>query len=230
VEKLINIEMLHWKQKAGKNWILQGDANSNFFHQFVSGRRRKNTIAILESDVGEVRGQNDITRHIVDFYKRLFGPNEPCSMSLSSNFWPDNLVLSWEESDQLVKPFSLEEIKEVVMGMKENSAPRPNGYGVVFFKKFWEVIKIDMVHMFEDLYNDQLDIKRLNYGVITLIPKLKDVNNIKQYRPIYLLNVDYKCFTKALTNRLVPVARKRIGKNQTGFIKEKHFRRGFSVT
>jgi hypothetical protein len=83
--------------------------------------------------------------------------------------------------------------------------------------------------MFQDLYNDQLDIKRLNYGVITLIPKLKEANNIKQYRPICLLNVDYKCFTKALTNRLVPVARKRIGKNQTGFIKGRNILEGVVV-
>jgi hypothetical protein len=35
----------------------------------------------------------------------------------------------------------MEEIKEVVFGMKENLAPGPNGYGVVFFKKFWDIIK-----------------------------------------------------------------------------------------
>lgn len=190
LEKLVSIEMLQWKQKAGKNWILRGDANSSFFHQFVNGRRRKNMIAWLESDTGEVRGQNEITQHIANFYKGLFGPNDPCYMGLSPSFWPDNLKLSREESKQLVKPFSEEEIKEVVMGMKENSAPGPNGYGVVFFNKSWELIKEDLVHMFGDLYKDQLDIKRLNYGVITLIPKLKEANNIKLYRSICLLNVD----------------------------------------
>jgi len=50
-----------------------------------------------------------------------------------------------------------------------------------------------------------LDIKRLNFGVITLVPKIKEANNVKQFRPICLLNVDFKCFTKVLTNRLVPI-------------------------
>ena len=68
--------------------------------------------------------------------------------------------------------------------------------------------------MFKDFNKDQLDIKRLNYGVITLVPKLKEANNIKHFRPICLLNVDFKCFTKVLTNRLVPVAKKIISKNQ----------------
>jgi hypothetical protein len=67
--------------------------------------------------------------------------------------------------------------------------------------------------MFSDLHNDTLDVKRLNYGVITLVPKLKEANNIKQFRPICLLNVDFKCITKVLTNKLVPVAKKIIDRN-----------------
>jgi hypothetical protein len=189
---------------------LQGDANTQFFHQFVNGRRRrrKKTIAFLDSDHGEIRGQNVISSHIVDFYKGLFGQNESCNMTLNSNFWPTE-----GDKSNLTKPFTMGEIKEVVMDMKENSAPGPNGYGVIFFKKFWEVIKDDLGAMFSDLYFGKLDVKRLNYGVITLVPKLKEANNIKHFRPICLLNVDFKCITKVLTNRLVPVARDIIGKN-----------------
>jgi len=64
-----------------------------------------------------------------------------------------------------------------------------------------------------------LDVKRLNFGVITLVPKVQEVSTIKQYTPICLLNVDYKGFTKVLTERLTPVAKDVIGDNQTGFIK-----------
>jgi len=61
------------------------------------------------------------------------------------------------------------------------------------------------------------------------VPKLKEANTIKQFRPICLLNVDYKWFTKVLTNRLVPVAKKMIGKNQTGFIKGRNILEGVVV-
>ena len=83
--------------------------------------------------------------------------------------------------------------------------------------------------MFKDFNKDQLDIKRLNYGVITLVPKLKEANNIKQFRPICLLHVDYKCFTKVLTNRLVPIAKKVVGKQQTCFIKGRNIFEGVVV-
>jgi hypothetical protein len=41
--------------------------------------------------------------------------------------------------------------------------------------------------------------------------------------------VDYKWFTKALTNRLVPVAKRIIGKNQTGFVKGRNILEGVVV-
>ena len=105
------------------------------------------------------------------------------------------------------------EVKLAVDEMKSNSAPAPNGFGVQFFKTFWSVIKGDLLAMFDDFYKGKIDIKRLNYGVITLMPKVKEANNIKQYRPICLLNVDFKVFTKDLNNRSTPIAKEVIGVN-----------------
>ena len=64
----------------------------------------------------------------------------------------------------------------------------------------------DLMCMFQDFEKGLLDIKILNFGVITLVPKIKEANNVKQCSSICLLNVDFKCFTKVLTNRLVPIA------------------------
>lgn len=219
LEKMSRLEDLQWKQKAGKNWVLHGDENTRFFHQFINGRRRKNSIAYLDSEEGEVRGQKEITAHIVQYYKQLFGPNDPCGMELGESFWPHNLILNESDRNKLICPFSMEEITGVILDMKENSAPRPNGFSVSFFKKCWDTIKEDVFKMFQDFWNNQLDIKRLNYGIITLVPKTKEANTIKQFRPICLLNVDFKWFTKALTNRLVPVAQKLLGKTRQGLSK-----------
>jgi hypothetical protein len=48
------------------------------------------------------------------------------------------------------------------------------------------------MEMFQKFYLGELNLSRLSYGLISLIPKLKEANNIKQYRPICLLGVDYK--------------------------------------
>jgi hypothetical protein len=83
--------------------------------------------------------------------------------------------------------------------------------------------------MFNKLYSEELNMSRMNYGLITLIPKFKEANNIKQYRPICLLNVDYKWFTKVLTLRLAKWATKIISPAQTAFIPRRHILEGIAM-
>jgi hypothetical protein len=51
--------------------------------------------------------------------------------------------------------------------------------------------------------------------------KKKDKTDIANYRPITLLNSDYKIFTKALANKLSRVAPYLIHKDQSGFMKRR---------
>jgi hypothetical protein len=57
----------------------------------------------------------------------------------------------------------------------------------------------------------------INYGLISLIPKTKEANTIKQFRPISLQGVDYKWFTKVLAGRLTKVAESMISKTQIAY-------------
>jgi hypothetical protein len=50
---------------------------------------------------------------------------------------------------------------------------------VCTFLKTFGRIKGDYLAMVQDFHKGDLDIKRLNYGVITLVPKIKEANNIK---------------------------------------------------
>lgn len=59
-------------------------------------------------------------------------------------------------------------------------------------------------------------------GVITLVPKKdKDKTNLKNWRPISLLNCDYKLVAKVLANRIIDILPKLINPDQTGYIKER---------
>ena len=49
-----------------------------------------------------------------------------------------------------------------------------------------------------------------------------DANNVKQFRPICLLNVSFKIFTKLMMDRLTPKAQKLIAPCQTAFIKGRY--------
>jgi hypothetical protein len=46
--------------------------------------------------------------------------------------------------------------------------------------------------MFIQLKDRDLPLYKLNFGVITLLPKKEDASRIEQFRPICLLNVSFK--------------------------------------
>ena len=109
-------------------------------------------------------------------------------------------------------------MQEAIFDMEHNKAPSPDGFPAEFYQKFWNTIKGDLMQMFHDLYAGDLPLFSLNFGVITLIPKVQEANVIQQYRPICLLNMSFKIFTKVVTNRLNSVAEHVISPTQTAFM------------
>jgi hypothetical protein len=82
--------------------------------------------------------------------------------------------------------------------------------------------------MFDKFYKGEVNLTRLNYWLISLIPKLKEANFIKQYRPICLLGIDYKWFTKVLT-RMTAVAEFIISKTQIIFLLGRNILEGVTI-
>jgi len=103
--------------------------------------------------------------------------------------------------------------------MEHNKAPGPDGFPVEFYQNFWEIIKSDLMEMFVSLQAGRLDLFRINFGEIILLPKINDAERIQQYRPICLLNVSFKILTKTTTIRLNSVADHVIRSTQTTFMK-----------
>ncbi|WVZ88936.1 LOW QUALITY PROTEIN: hypothetical protein U9M48_035403, partial [Paspalum notatum var. saurae] len=120
-------------------------------------------------------------------------------------------------------------IKEAIFSLKHNKAPGPDGIPAEFYQQFYETIKGDLLQMFWDLSKGDLPLFSLNFRVITLIPNVQEAKVIQQYRPICLLNVSYKIFTKVATNWLTLVADKVVSPTQTAFIKSQNILEGVVV-
>ena len=72
--------------------------------------------------------------------------------------------------------------------------------------------------LFTDFHKEELNLYSLNFGIITLIPKIQEATKIQQYRPICVFNVSFKIFTKVGTNRLNKVAQTVVSPMQTAFM------------
>lgn len=52
-----------------------------------------------------------------------------------------------------------------------DGAPGPDGIPFFFYQLFWDWIKHDLLNMFDGFYKGNLDIYRLNFVMLSLIPK-----------------------------------------------------------
>lgn len=107
-------------------------------------------------------------------------------------FWEGPQLVLETEIAALTTPFSEEEVWAAIKGMNSSSAPGPDGLPVKFFQVFWNTIKGEVKAMFEEFYVGMLDLNRLNYGVITLLPKVPGASDIRQFHPIMVINVIFR--------------------------------------
>ena len=115
-----------------------------------------------------------------NFYKNLFGFEPKPNIHLDDHFWSEEERVTEAENEILERPFSEEEIKEAIMGSYANGAPGPDGLSFIFYQHFWEIIKGDFMALVREFERESLDIQRLNYSIVTLIPKEPDAKNMKK--------------------------------------------------
>jgi hypothetical protein len=105
----------------------------------------------------------------------------------------------------------------------------PQLFPAEFYQKIWEAIKSDLMAMFDAFERHELPLYHLNFGTIILLSKKENAIQIQQYRPIFLLNVFFKIFTKVGTNRVATVAHSVVIPTQTAFMSGRHILEGVVV-
>ena len=215
--------------RAKVKTLLEGGDNTKFFHLVANGKHRKQYIYKLENDQGVVVGDDQLKSHITQFYKNLFGTPDVSEITLMENQISDIPQVSQEENDVLVSEFTEAEVREAVFQMEHNKAPGPDGFPAEFYQVFWGLIKDDLMALFSDFFNEDLNLFSLNFGIITLIPKTQKATKIQQYRLICVLNVSFKIFTKVGTNRLNKVAQTMVSPTQTAFMPGRNIMEGVVI-
>jgi hypothetical protein len=157
-----------------------------------------------------------ITDYAAQFYETLFAE--------LYSWWPrlDDLAfnsLDAVQASSLELPFEEREVLEVVKGMNKDKATGPNGFSIPFFQDCWDVIKTDIMGVFQDFHAHSKFVKSLNATFIALIPKKSGTLDLKDFWPISLVSGVYKIIVKVLANRLRRVVAKIISKPHNAFVK-----------
>ncbi|KAJ1272904.1 hypothetical protein BS78_06G238600 [Paspalum vaginatum] len=219
LDKFWALEEIKARQRARERDILEGDRNTTYFQAVANRRSRKKRVESLVGPEGIVSDQKGMIDIAVNFYKDLFAAESRGHCRLSEDFWSVNEIVSDIENASLIAPFSEEEIKTTLFSCYSEGPLGPDGLPFLFFQKFWEIIKEDLVALFEDFFRKKMDIYRLNFALITLVPKVADATHMKQFRPISLINCSFKLVSKLLTLRTSNVLQRLIAPNQSAFLK-----------
>ena len=203
-----------------------GERPTKYFFNLEKSNYKKKTISELRlQDDSITNNGNVVLDQIETYFKNLYTSDYSHTNEEWDSFTLDLKIpkLSDEDRDSLEGPLTYDECKKVLETFQADKAPGEDGFTAEFYEYFFELLGKDLIASFNEAQvKGELSISQRR-GVITLIPKedgsLLDLSN---WRPITLLNVDYKIAAKAIAKRLELVLPDLVHPDQTGFVKGRY--------
>jgi hypothetical protein len=215
--------------RSKADWLEYGERNSSFFLKLENRNRQVKNIVTLIDEAGTiVTGQQDILNEELKFYKNLYTqPEDKGSENRDEikEFFMSETIPKISKEDNIMcdMQMSMEEIGRALKDLKNGKTPGTDGFPPDFYKFFWKDISVLVYESLKHVITKgemSIDQRR---GVINLIPKKdKDVRYLKNWRPISLLNTDYKIMTKVLAVRLKQVLPSVINPDQVAYLKGRY--------
>ena len=207
--------------------IEEGEKCSKYFLSMEKHRANVNTIKKLTGVDG--RNITDEKEIVVEIGKKF---EDRYNKASKSNAFIANAMrnytrnldlpsLNEEEKALLDATLAMNEVSKSLKSMKHGSAPGSDGLPVEFYKMFWMFLKEPLMECYKFSFERHILSPSERIGVIALFHKGSELaaDNLNNWRPISLTNVDYKILAKVMSLRLNIVIDKLIGLQQVGFMK-----------
>ena len=203
----------------------EGEKNSKYFLGLEKRRGDSKSIKHLTKDDGTCTTDPiEILEEERKFYVNLYksSRNDFSDPNITKGIFLEDLVIPQvpeEAKEALSAKFSEKDISQAIRLSPENKSPGTDGLGIEFYKKFWPHIKTLVCNSIDtSMQTGSMSISQ-KQGIISLIPKPgKDVSYLKNWRPISLLNQDYKLIARILAERCKQHLNDLISSDQNGFV------------
>ena len=225
------IDLIYQKKGKGcivrskSKWIERCEKPTAFFFNLEKRNYNRRLIKKLEGAEGTtLTNEDEILNGIETFYKQLYnsGTDENDSFDLFVQSLKTR-KLQDQQRNELEGEITLAECKVVLRTFSSGKSPGKDGFTWEFYDCFFDLLGQDLVNCFNEAYvKGELSISQRR-GVISLLPK-EDSNLLKltNWRPITLLNVDYKIASKVIATRLEKVLDLLISSDKRGFLKGRY--------
>lgn len=210
--------------RAKAKWHLEGEKSTKYFCNLENRHYQEKTITkLVDSNGKDLNDINDILNEQKTYYENLYKAKRSNNTKRNlDTFFPDEHTinkLTEDQSLELEHEISEGECLAVLKNMKLNKSPGSDGFTVEFYQHFWSDLKLIMLQSFREAFITGRLSDNQKLGVITCLPKPgKDKAFMKNWRPISLLNVDYKILSGVISNRIKTNLNDLISKQQKGFV------------
>lgn len=140
-----------------------------------------------------------------DFFRSLYTRSSVARPD-DANFFAGLPVLSDTEQSSLDAPLTIEELDTAAFRAARGTSPGPDGLPAEFYVTFWCVIRKFFFEVLLACLNGQPFPVSFGFGHIVVLPKNSgDLVDPENWRPISLLNCDYKLLPSILARRIQSV-------------------------
>ena len=199
---------------------------------FFSKARYESNLSIegLKDGHGDLHTTPDgILRAAAGFYEELYAQKPSDKEAADHVLGCIRTKISPEQAEVMTRDISVAEVRGAIRRAALGKSPGPDGLPVEFYRSLLqnrrkkgdgtpEVVK-RLQGLFNAIQNGGPLPPEWTDGVLTLLYKNKgDKNELKNYRPLSIMNVDYKLYTEILMRRLVKALETAIGPQQSAFL------------
>ena len=222
LEEIIKVRTQGAILRCKIKWYNEGEKNTKYFLNLEKRHFKLSTISQLKiTDQEFVTSDKEILAECENFYKKLYTSQKNVIPTENDLFQPENdTVLDNNDAMSCEGHLTEQECLKALRSMDREKTPGTDGLPAEFYRTFWKDLSPLLISALNYSYDEgSLSITQRR-GIIKLIPK-KDAEPhlIKNWRPLTLLNCDYKIAAKAIANRIKSVIPKLINNDQTGFLK-----------
>ena len=204
------------KIRSRAKWTEEGEKPTRYFFRREQQRAAKNTFeSLLNSQGQETSSQADMESILTDFYKDLYAKDNLDLQMQESLIGDLEFSLTASESEGCEGEFTKEELFTVLGGLQTGKAPGSDGLPSEFYKAFWGDLGDVLVTVLNENFRLGILTDSQREGLLRLLCKKDDKRLAKNWRPISLLNTDYKLASKVITERLKPVMQSLVHRDQT---------------
>ena len=220
-----------WVRSRAK-WDFEADKCSRMYFNLEKQHSRKKAIEQIKTKQGHLTSDpTEISEVFRDFYQELYSNRPTDEASLQKLLEKLELNTKKMKNKKITNLVSRAEIRKAIKGTKRGSSPGPDGLPIAFYKTFPRTWGIILTEVYKEIARTGKIPVTMSESFITLLPKgTSDPLIPANWRPISLLNSDYKILTKVWTSRLNPVMQEGIGPHQTGFIPGRDIRENIILT